>query len=77
MPLEIYCLFSIQNLWDQPEHNLVAFWSTMPTATQLASIIGDNGLGIAQLRINGFTDLGQTEYRLKRITEGIDVTEQK
>lgn len=38
---KIYCLFSVANLYDQPPHNLVAWWSNQPTVKDLIGVLGD------------------------------------
>lgn len=36
----IYALFSIDNNYDQPDHNLVRFWEARPTLEQMAKAMG-------------------------------------
>lgn len=36
-PDKIYCLFSLDNNYDQPPNNLVCFWHSKPTLEQVAN----------------------------------------
>ena len=39
---KIWCLFSIENDYDQPFNNLVTWWSEKPTVDKIANAIGLN-----------------------------------
>ncbi len=36
----IWCLFSIENNYDQPDNNLVTWWSTLPDVAELQLALG-------------------------------------
>ena len=38
--LAIWCLFSIENNYDQPDNNLVAFWHSKPSIEKIAEALG-------------------------------------
>lgn len=38
-PKSIWCLFSVANMYDQPEHNLVAWWGEKPSLEVLAPLV--------------------------------------
>ncbi len=73
---KIWVLFSIANMYDQPDNNLVAWWHTKPTFEILAKALGityDKKLGNSyvgnilkgkEIRIRG------ADYRLEEIGEG-------
>lgn len=39
---KIHCLFSLDNDYNQPGHNLVAFWHKKPTLDQVANALSRN-----------------------------------
>ena len=76
----IWCLFSVENNYDQPDNNLERWWQTKPSIETLAKILGypldkakDEDVvkvvsvwqGVqVQLRASG------TAYRLQEVKEG-------
>jgi len=38
--MKIFALFSVDNNYDQPDHNLVAWWSEKPSIEELAKALG-------------------------------------
>lgn len=74
---QIWCLFSIDNNYDQPPNNLVAWWANKPTIFELAEIVGielDTKRGDAKVgrlfkgeesRIDG------ADYRLELVKQGV------
>jgi hypothetical protein len=71
--MKIWCLLSVDNNYDQPKNNLVAWWETKPNIQQLANIIGYNLdikkgskelghlLNMEEVRIDN------TDYRLEEV----------
>ena len=41
-PTAIWCLFSVDNNYDQPDHNLVMFWHERPSIETVAKALGYN-----------------------------------
>ena len=74
--MKIWCLFSVDNDYNQPPNNLVAWWMQKPTREQLAEAIE---IGPDQwteeldsiLDMQGNERIGQTDYRLEQVPEGI------
>lgn len=76
----IWALFSIDNNYDQPPNNLVAWWSEKPDIKTIADAMNVNFAGA---RYNGIVVVGKvwaghaarcafdTEYRLEEVEEGI------
>lgn len=78
---KIWALFSVENNYDQPDNNLVAWWTDKPSFDILAKAVGlagfpcdsnDMTLYIVNLwqGIEGQIRQGETLYRLKEIKEG-------
>ena len=86
--LTIYALFSVENLHDQPEHNLVAWWPEHPTLEQLGEVLSTGWPGktdnitLALVNIWQGRDqtLGEphdnTAYRVRALSSG-GVTEMR
>jgi hypothetical protein len=79
--MKIWCLFSVDNNYDQPEHNLVCWWQQKPTLECLAEILV-GGLGKAHDdQIVGVVGIwtgnddrvpgDDTAYRLEEVNEGV------
>jgi len=75
--MKIWCLFSIDNAYDQPENNLVAFWLNKPSCVDIAGILRlnqddkrdrDNAGKIWRGLV---IRIGETDYRLEEIKEGV------
>lgn len=76
---EIWCLFSIANDYDQPNDNLVMWWTNEPTFEQLARAVGikyskEKGnkylaqiLKGHELQLSEYGDY--TTYRLRKVKE--------
>jgi len=80
----IWCLFSVENNYDQPSNNLIAWWSDKPSAVDLELVIkvdlsiapidGEKVLKVwsgEEVRFNDGCGLGGYDYRLEQIEEGI------
>jgi len=76
MKQKIFCLFSIANDHNQPENNLVAWYSGRPTLEQLARGLGlefkgdDNILDIVNIHQGPTRRIGDCDYRLESVAEG-------
>lgn len=66
----IWCLFSIQNEYDQPQNNLEAWWSKYPTLNQVSDVIG-KGFSVADLWAGKTVRYGNTDYRIEEVKEGV------
>lgn len=80
--MQIWCLFSVDNNYDQPENNLVAWWKDKPSFDQVAASIGFGCFpcetDYATLYVvnlwqgaNEQVQFGGTRYRLVLIGEGV------
>jgi hypothetical protein len=73
----IWCLFSVDNNYDQPNNNLVCWWKDKPSIPELARILDskmekDNEI-IAIVRIHQGENhrISNTDYRLEGTVSGI------
>ena len=78
--MKIICLFSIDNDYDQPQNNLVCFWSSKPDVETLFKAIFNKSLleandteivsivNVWQNKAAEFQD--HTEYRLQEVYSG-------
>jgi hypothetical protein len=75
-----WALFSVDNNYDQPPNNLVAFFSTVkPSIEELAKAIGysfpndldDITLAIVKIWAGEEVRISETDYRLQQIGYGI------
>lgn len=70
---KIYCLFSVANLYDQPPHNLVAWWSNPPTVKDLIGVLGDyhNEEDLIKLALGEeYNIIGDVRYSVVCVVEG-------
>lgn len=73
---KIWCLFSIANNYDQPDHNLEAWWSEKPSPETLAQFLcvdykkkeGHDLCG-KLYRMGAVKDTNHTNYRLEEVRE--------
>lgn len=79
--LKIWCLFSVENDYDQPEHNLRAWWDERPSIEKLADFFccplsSANDMDVVALvdiwkgnraQLSGH---GDTRWRLEEVAEG-------
>ena len=73
----IWCLFSVDNLYDQPPNNLVAWWSEKPTLFSLAKTLkmsfpserDRDTLFVVNVWQGTATATYGTEYRLEEVEE--------
>lgn len=78
----IWCLFSVDNNYDQPDNNLVRFWYNKPSIETLAKFMAcpldkatdEDITRVVQLwtgeRVTGFSYDTTCQYRLQAVTEG-------
>lgn len=76
---KIYALFSIDNQYDQPDNNLVAWWHEKPSLETLANALGgkfpsnSDEMTLKIVKVWGMEvqqRIGDTDYRLEHITPG-------
>lgn len=74
--MKIWCLFSIANDYNQPDHNLECWWSKKPDCEQISKVIGrvysrEEGSPNAGKILKGQeVRVGGADYRLKQVSEG-------
>jgi hypothetical protein len=77
--MKIWCLFSVDNNYDQPEHNLVCWWQEKPTLECLFETLGhklgeDDEVTVNVVNIWTGKDVqiykSGTSYRLEEVEEG-------
>ena len=72
----IYCLFSIDNEYDQPDYNLVAWFQEKPSIEQIAKTLGHELkedtiiVAIAKIWQGQEARINQTNYRFVKVKEG-------
>lgn len=81
-PVKIWALFSVDNLYDQPPNNLVAWWGTKPSLNVLSIAITGKPIEnlpdetiVEVVRVYGGEEkclslMNNAVYRLEEITEG-------
>lgn len=76
---KIYCLFSVDQNYDQPDHNLVAWWADRPSIEQVADACGEkfpagkDEITLAIVKIWGMEDryeINSVQYRVDLIPAG-------
>ena len=74
--IKIWCLFSIDNNYDQPRNNLVAWWNEKPGLSSLCEALGatmktdEDIVNIVRLSEGEERKMHETWYRLEQIPEG-------
>jgi hypothetical protein len=77
--MKIWCLFSIDNNYDQPDNNLVCFWTEKPTLDILGQALNIGLLSAIDEEIISLVDIWRgnrarlhfdTEYRIQEVEEG-------
>lgn len=69
--MKIWALLSIDNLYDQPENNLVVWWQTKPDIKQLQSILNYDKEYILPILSGTVVRLSEKDYRLEELPEGV------
>ncbi|CAB4190060.1 hypothetical protein UFOVP1193_32 [uncultured Caudovirales phage] len=75
--MKIWCLFSIDNNYDQPGHNLVGWFQQKPTVHKLAELLKIDFATATQEQILFVTGVwqgndvryGETNYRIEEVGE--------
>lgn len=78
MTTNIWCMFSVENEYSQPRHNLVRWWGTQPSLEQVAHAMGvdfpskddETTLKVVKAWQGGTVEIHSTDYRLEAIPEG-------
>lgn len=81
--MKIWCLFSIDNNYDQPPNNLVSWFQTKPSVHRLAEIFKINFaqateeqiLLIAQVHQGKMVRYHDTDYWMEEVGEGKHINE--
>jgi hypothetical protein len=77
--MKIWCLFSVDNNYDQPNNNLVAWWQKKPTLECLFDTLeikmganDDHTVAVVKVWTGEFEQVGYggTSYRLEEVNEG-------
>lgn len=77
--MKIWCLFSIANEYDQPQHNLEAWWTVKPDFDALYIVLGldredwdfkKNVKKLGSIVDGDEVRIWETDYRLREIEEG-------
>jgi hypothetical protein len=76
-PEAIWCLFSVEQNYDQPDNNLVCWWREKPSLETLFNTIGvemgkrdDTTVAIVKIWAGDPQDVDTTLYRLEAVSEG-------
>lgn len=77
--MKIWCAFSVENNYDQPDNNLVCWWEDKPTLEQLANALGfqfpasedETTLAIVKIWSGDSMRINETRYRLELVASGI------
>ena len=75
--MNIQCLFSIDNEYDQPVNNLVAWWPELPDFETVLSAIGgslanqNSIIAAANILQGREARFDNTDYRLSTVPEGV------
>lgn len=75
----IWCMFSVDNNYDQPPNNLVAFWEEKPSIELMTKTLGwdfpasddRTTIEIVNIWSGKPSDMNQTLYRLEKRSEGL------
>jgi hypothetical protein len=67
--MKIWCLFSIENEYNQPSNNLIAWWNEKPSQVKLQHIMLESNVNKL---LNGYTvRYGNIDFRLEEVKEGV------
>lgn len=77
----IYCLFSIDNLYDQPSNNLVMWWSKKPSIEFVAKALkvdmakapDETIAAVVSVWLGKPTRINETEYFMAEVLEATHV----
>ena len=66
----IWCLFSVDNDYNQPKHNLVSWWTTKPDIDDLFYVLVCKDRALFDLLNNNTARIDDVFYSLKEVKEG-------
>lgn len=71
---KIWCLFSIENQYDQPLNNLKGWWTDKPTAIQCREVVSQsnakaNAVDFIEVVKGKEVRVGNYDYRLEQVSE--------
>ena len=81
--VNIWCMFSVENNYDQPPNNLVVCWVDKPCFEAIMSAIGGNMsrdediIAAAEVMKGGEARVNETDYRLEQVRFGVMVGEKE
>lgn len=75
--MKIWCLFSVENNYDQPDNNLVRWWSQKPTIETLAKFLAcpmdkasnDDIVAVVDVWKGEGARIRDVNYRLQEVAE--------
>ena len=68
---KVWILFSVANEYNQPENDLVAWWSEKPKIPDLLNVVGLSQSTVIGLLLEGIDiGIGEATFRLRQIKEG-------
>jgi hypothetical protein len=76
--MNIWCLFSADNNYDQPANNLVCWWREKPDIQTLANLMGvkldtdAHIIAVVRVHQGEKARLIDTDYRLEQVAEGVE-----
>jgi hypothetical protein len=74
----IWCLFSVDNNYDQPANNLVCWWREKPDINTLSVAMGvrmdtdAHIIAVVRVHQGEKAQVINTEYRLEQVGEGVE-----
>lgn len=76
--MKIFCLFSVENNYDQPANNLVCWWREKPSIEALASALemkfpakdDEDTLAVVKIWSGDGARIFNADYRLEEVSEG-------
>lgn len=80
----IWCVFSRENEYDQPDHNLVAWWPERPEIAVIATALGrtfparddEETLALVKIWSGDKVRIDNTDYTLRCVDAGTPVANQ-
>jgi len=77
--MEIWCLFSVANDYDQPANNLCCWWQEKPDIHTLSKAMGvemdtdANIIAVVRVSQGQIARIINTDYRLMEVMEGVSI----
>lgn len=70
--MKIWCLFSVDNEYDQPANNLVCWWMIKPSMSRLIEVLGTHDdISLNQLLVGKVIRLLDVDYRLELVENNV------